>query len=73
MYESASGDRYTIYCAKARMPETSLRYKGGDRYAAFYWVDDKVAYVVSGPAEREKLETVSKAIYDQIDKTTKKS
>jgi anti-sigma factor RsiW len=73
MYESAAGDRYTIYCAKARMPETSLRYKGGDRYAAFYWVDDKVAYVVSGPAEREKLEVVSKAIYDQIDKTTKKS
>lgn len=73
MYESASGDRYTIYCAKARMPETSLRYKNGERYAAFYWVDDKVAYVVSGPAEREKLEVVSKAIYDQIDKTTKKS
>jgi hypothetical protein len=37
-------------------------------------VDDKVAYVVSGPAEREKLEAVSKAIYDQLDKSgTKKS
>jgi anti-sigma factor RsiW len=74
MYEAASGERYTIYCAKARVPETALRYKGDDRYAAFYWVDNKVAYVVSGPAEREKLEAVSKAIYDQIDKgDTKKS
>lgn len=74
MYEAPSGERYTIYCAKARVPETSLRYKSGDRYSAFYWVDDKVAYVVSGPAEREKLEAVSKAIYDQLDKGgTKKS
>jgi anti-sigma factor RsiW len=74
MYEAPSGERYTIYCAKARVPETSLRYKDGERYSAFYWVDDKVAYVVSGPAEREKLEAVSKAIYDQLDKgDTKKS
>jgi anti-sigma factor RsiW len=74
MYEGASGERYTIYCAKAGTPETALRYKDGERYSAFYWVDDKVAYVVSGPAEREKLENVSKAIYEQVDKSgTKKS
>ena len=57
MYEGASGERFTIYCAKADAPETALRYKDGDRFAAFYWVDDKLAYVVSGPADRERLET----------------
>jgi anti-sigma factor RsiW len=69
MYEGPSGERFTIYCTKAGAPETALRYKHGDRYAAFYWVDDKRAYVVSGPAERERLEQVSKTIYDQVDKS----
>jgi len=39
----------------------------GDRFAAVTWVSDKAAYVVSGPSERDRLEQVSKAIYDQID------
>ena len=69
MYEGASGERFTIYCAKAGVPETALRYKSEDRFAAFYWVDDKVAYVVSGPADRERLETVTKTVYEQVDKT----
>ena len=41
MYEGQSGERFTIYCAKAKAPETALRFKGDDRFAAFYWVDDK--------------------------------
>ena len=31
MYEGPSGERFTIYCAKAASPETALRYKDGDR------------------------------------------
>jgi anti-sigma factor RsiW len=67
MYEGASGERFTIYCSKAEGPETALRFKSGDKVAAFYWADNKVAYAVSGPDNRERLEKVSKAIYDQID------
>jgi anti-sigma factor RsiW len=69
MYEGASGERFTIYCAKAAVPETALRYKSDERFAAFYWVDDKIAYVVSGPADRDRLEKVTKTIYEQVDKT----
>jgi len=68
MYEGASGERFTIYCAKAATPETALRFKHGPQVSAFYWVDGNVAYVVSGPADRDKLEAISKAIYDQVDK-----
>src|SRR5262245_15277761 len=68
MYESPSGERFTMYCAKADMPEMALRYTGGEKVAAFYWIDDKVAYVVSGPADRERLEKVTKAAYEQVDK-----
>ena len=69
MYEGPSGERFTIYCAKAATPETALRFKEGQRFAAFYWVDDKVAYAVSGPADREQLEKVAKTVYEQVDKT----
>ena len=68
MYEGASGERFTIYCAKTEVPETALRYKGSDRTAAFLWVDDKRAYVVSGPADRDRMEAVTKAIYEQVEK-----
>jgi anti-sigma factor RsiW len=69
MYESASGERFTIYCAKATAPESALRYKSTDGSAAFYWVDDKIAYVVSGPADRDRLEQVTKTVYEQVDKS----
>jgi anti-sigma factor RsiW len=69
MYEGASGERFTIYCSKTNSPETALRYKDSDRAAAFLWVDDKRAYVVSGPANRDRMEAVTKAIYEQVERT----
>jgi anti-sigma factor RsiW len=69
MYEGPSGERYTIYCAKADEPESAMRFKSAESSAAFYWVDDKVAYVVSGPANRDALEKVTKSVYEQVDKT----
>ena len=72
MYEGTSGERYTIYCAKATQTQTALRFKGGERDAAVAWVDNKVGYVVSGPSDRDKLETVAKNVYDQVDKGTAK-
>lgn len=68
MYENAAGERYTIYCARATQGETALHFKTGEQYAAVTWVDDKVGYVVSGPSDRDKLETVAKNVYEQIDK-----
>ncbi len=72
MYESPSGERFTIYCAKAGVSQTALRYTSEEQFAAFYWVDDKIAYVVSGPADRERLESVTKSVYEQIDKSAAK-
>ena len=69
MYEGPSGERFTIYCSKAGGPETALHFKTGGRFASFTWVDSKVGYVVSGPADRKRLEAVTKTVYEQIDKT----
>ena len=73
MYEGPSGERYTLYCSKVASPETGLRFEGGKQSAAFYWVDDKVGYVVAGPDQREKLERITKLIYEQLDRSERKS
>jgi anti-sigma factor RsiW len=45
-----------------------MRYRAGDAFAALYWVENGLAYVVSGPPDRERLASVAQAAYDQIDK-----
>jgi anti-sigma factor RsiW len=65
MYEGPSGERFTIYCARSGTPETALRYQEAGSVAAFYWVDDNKGYVVSGPADRERLLKVAQSVYDQ--------
>ena len=57
MYEGPSGERFTIYYARTDSPQTAMRYRAGERFAALYWVDHGLAYVVSGPPERERLAT----------------
>ena len=68
MYEGPSGERFTIYYARTDSPQTAMRYRAGDAFAALYWVENGLAYVVSGPPERERLANVAQAAYDQIDK-----
>jgi len=67
MYEAASGERFTIYCARSSSPESGMRYREGEPFSSFYWVDHRLGYVVSGPNDRKRLWAVVKAAYDQID------
>ncbi|WP_159007250.1 anti-sigma factor [Bradyrhizobium sp. S69] len=68
MYESASGERFTIYSAKAKGETTQMRYaaEGGD--SALFWADRGVAYVVSGSSDRGRLTQIAQAVYDQMEK-----
>jgi anti-sigma factor RsiW len=68
MYESESGERYTLYCAKTAGPETALHYNEAGQIAAVYWGDGDVGFVVSGPADRYKLLKVAQAAYEQLDR-----
>ncbi len=70
MYEGPSGERFTLYCGTTTAGQTAMRYHEGPKTAAFYWVDRDLAYVMSGPADRELLLKVSKATYDQIENKT---
>jgi len=67
MYEGNSGERFTLYCSRARAPETALRYSAAGQVAAYYWIERDKAYVVSGPADRDRLLKVAQSAYDQIE------
>jgi anti-sigma factor RsiW len=68
MYEGTSGERFTIYYARTDAAQTAMRYRAADRLAAFYWVESGLAYVITGPGDRDRLQQIAKAAYDQIDK-----
>src|SRR5436305_9463261 len=67
MYEGPSGERFTLYSARWDAPESALRYRDAGQIAAFYWVDDNKAYVMSGPADRDRLRKIAQSAYDQLE------
>jgi anti-sigma factor RsiW len=68
MYESASGERFTVYTARAAAETTQMRYATQDHDGALFWADRGVGYVVSGGSDRERLTQVARLVYDQTEK-----
>jgi anti-sigma factor RsiW len=68
MYESASGERFTVYTARAATEATQMRYASHDNDGALFWADHGVGYVVSGGSDRERLTQVARLVYDQTEK-----
>ena len=69
MYESTSGERFTVYTAKTSTETTQMRYTRQDNEGALFWADRGVGYVVSGGSDRERLAQVARAVYDQAEKS----
>jgi anti-sigma factor RsiW len=69
MYESASGERFTVYTARAKTETTQMRYAKQDGDGALFWADRGVGYVVSGSTDRERLTQVARLVYDQVEKS----
>jgi len=70
MYETPSGERFTLYCGQTKDQPTALRYIAGKNSSAYYWVDGDLFYVLTGPAEQDRLHAIAQAAYDQIDVRT---
>jgi anti-sigma factor RsiW len=68
MYEAAGGERFTIYSRRAKAGGAPLRYQDAGKVGAFFWMADETAYVVSGPADRERLQKVAEAAHDQFER-----
>jgi anti-sigma factor RsiW len=68
MYESASGERFTIYTARAKAETTQMRYAAQGNENALFWADRGVGYVVSGGSDRGRLTQIAQSVYEQMDK-----
>ena len=68
MYESASGERFTLYTSKAKTATAQMRYTAAENSGAMYWSEDGVGYVLSGPVEKDRLNQVARLVYDQTEK-----
>jgi anti-sigma factor RsiW len=67
MYEGASGERFTIYCRREQQPQSALRYRAVGPVGSVFWVEDDMAFVVSGPADRARLQKIAETVYEQIE------
>jgi anti-sigma factor RsiW len=68
MYESASGERFTLYTSRAKTESAQMRYTAAENSGAMYWSEDGVGYVLSGPIDKGRLDQVARLIYDQTEK-----
>lgn len=64
MYEGANGDRVTITAARARREgRTAFKWRTAGDVGALAWFDSGLAFVVAGPAERERLDRIARRVY----------
>ncbi len=65
MYEEGGdGARYTVFVFGTDSPdETPLRYARAGDNCAFYWVDGRLAFVVSGPDDPDRVREIARAVY----------
>jgi anti-sigma factor RsiW len=68
MYESASGERFTVYASKAPAETAQMRYATRGNDGALTWTERGVGYVVSGGSDRDRLTQVARMVYDQTEK-----
>jgi anti-sigma factor RsiW len=68
MYESASGERFTLYASRAKIVTAQMRYTAAENSGAMYWSEDNVGYVLSGPTDKDRLNQIARLVYDQMEK-----
>ncbi len=67
MYESASGDRVTLYCTPLKVANSEMAYKEDEGAGSVVWTHDDFGWVISGPANKDMIKTVAAAAYSQIE------
>lgn len=67
MYESASGERFTLYCSRLSLERTGLRYNANEQFAAIHWIEGGYGYVVSGPTDKLRLKAIARSAYEQME------
>src|ERR1700676_941817 len=68
MYESASGERFTLYTSRAKTETAQMRYTAAENSGAMYWSEDGVGYVLSVPPDKVRGDQVTKLVFVQDEK-----
>ncbi len=67
MYEAEGGERFTVFVVGTQEAgETPLRYARAGENCAFYWVDGRLTFVVSGPDNPDRVRQVARAVYARM-------
>jgi anti-sigma factor RsiW len=67
MYETATGDRYTLFAARADGTQpTALHFEDWGGIGCFYWVEGDIGYALNGPNDRDRLMTIATKVYEQL-------
>jgi anti-sigma factor RsiW len=68
MYEDGSGRRMTLYLRKETgRNNTSFHFYERNGCNSFYWIDQPLAYALSGRLSREELLRLANAVYAQLE------
>jgi anti-sigma factor RsiW len=68
MYEDASGRRLTLYMRKETgLNNTAFRFVERDGFGAFYWIDQPLAYALTGRLSRDELTSLADIVYGQLE------
>jgi anti-sigma factor RsiW len=67
MYESTGGERVTLYASRQAEPQTSFRYNVANQFGAVHWVENDIGYVMSGPADKDRLKSIARLAYEQME------
>ncbi len=67
MYESATGQRLTMYVRRdARSRDTAFRFAQAQNVSSFYWIDHGLGYALSGEIARPQLQAIADDVYRQL-------
>lgn len=70
MYQSAAGERITLYLGAVDpapgLAETAFRFTVDGPVASFYWVDQGFGYALAGKLPRQRLLGLAEAVYSQL-------
>ena len=70
MYEDGGGERITLFIRRrpAAEPVTAFRYEVTDEYGVFYWIDDRLAYALTGKLDKAALLGLADRVYDELER-----
>jgi anti-sigma factor RsiW len=67
MYESAKGDRYTLFVTRSEDARpTAFHFEEWGDIGCYYWIEGKFGYALNGPKDRQRLMAIAADVYDQL-------